>query len=111
MCVVCALCVYCSLLLLCTFAHFQGDSQIRYFEITDESPYVFYLDMYQSNVPQRGAGVLPKVSVDYMHCEVMKFYKVQHTKGIVEPISMKVPRKVRFALAYKRVHTHTHTQT
>jgi hypothetical protein len=71
----------------------KGDTQIRYFEITDESPYVFFLSMYQSNVPQRGVGVLPKQHVDYMHCEVMRFFKVQHTKGIVEPIAMTVPRK------------------
>ena len=76
----------------CNF-HFQGDTQIRYFEITDKSPYCFYLSMHQSNQPQRGLGSMPKRELDYMNCEVMRFYKL-NTKGIVEPISMTVPRKV-----------------
>ena len=74
--------------------HSQGDTQIRYFEITDASPYCHWLSMFQSNVPQRGVGLMPKRKLDYMNCEVMRFYKVQQTKGLVEPISMTVPRKV-----------------
>ena len=50
--------------------------------------------MYQSNTSQRGVGVLPKRHVNFMECEVMRFYKLQ-TKGTVEPIAMTVPRKVR----------------
>ena len=38
-------------------------------------------------------GALPKREVDYMKCEVMRFYKLL-TKGPVEPVSMTVPRKV-----------------
>jgi hypothetical protein len=37
---------------------------------------------------------MPKRHMDYMKCEVMRFFKLQHTKGLVEPISMTVPRKV-----------------
>ena len=60
----------------------------------DSAPYAHFLSMYQSNTSQRGVGVLPKRHVNYMECEVMRFYKLQ-TKGIVEPIAMTVPRKVR----------------
>ena len=49
--------------------------------------------MHQSNQPQRGLGSMPKRELDYMNCEVMRFYKL-NTKGMVEPISMTVPRKV-----------------
>ena len=49
--------------------------------------------MYQSNLPQRGLGSMPKRELDYMNCEVMRFYKL-NSKGMVEPISMTVPRKV-----------------
>ncbi len=71
----------------------QGDTQIRYFEITAEKPYCFFLNMYQSTAPQRGMGCMPKRHMDYMHCEVMRFFKLQ-IKGMIEPISMTVPRKV-----------------
>ena len=36
---------------------------------------------------------MPKRELDYMNCEVMRFYKL-NSKGMVEPISMTVPRKV-----------------
>lgn len=70
----------------------KGDSTIRYFEVTDAPPYVFFLSMYQSKDPQRGMGYMPKRELEYMKCEVMRFYKLQ-TKGLVEPVSMTVPRK------------------
>ena len=72
----------------------QGDTSIRYFEIIDDC---FFLSMYQSKEPQRGVGCMPKRQLDYMQCEVWRFYKVTPTTratGFVEPISMKVPRKV-----------------
>ena len=72
----------------------QGDTQIKYFEITDKPPYVFFLSMYQPKGPQRGAGVMPKRELDYMKCEVMRFYVL---RGImVEPTPLTVPRKVRW---------------
>ena len=71
----------------------QGDTQIKYFEIVDTAPYTHFLSMYQSPASQRGVGVLPKRHINFMECEVMRFFKLQ-TKGIVEPIAMTVPRKV-----------------
>ena len=50
----------------------QGDSVIRYFEITDESPYVHYLNCYQSSEPQRGMGMLPKRAVNVNNCEITR---------------------------------------
>ena len=80
--------------IMCDCAPIQGDTNVRLFEVTDESPYVFFLNLYQSNVPARSMCSMPKRHVDFMKCEVMRFFKVQHTKGLVEPISMTVPRKV-----------------
>ena len=37
---------------------FQGDGNIRYYEIVDQSPYVYYLSEYLSSSPQRGLGEL-----------------------------------------------------
>ncbi|CAL9694768.1 unnamed protein product [Knipowitschia caucasica] len=69
----------------------KGDSTIRYFEITDESPYVHFLSLFSSKEPQRGAGFLSKRGVDVNKCEIARFYKLHERK--VEPISMTVPRK------------------
>ena len=35
----------------------KGDGNIRYFEVTDESPYVHFLSQFQSNAPQRGVEI------------------------------------------------------
>ena len=78
----------------CVHVPTQGDTQIRFFEVTDDSPYVFFLSMYQSTIPGRSVCSLAKRHMDYMKCEVMRFFKLQHTKGLVEPLSMTVPRKV-----------------
>lgn len=70
----------------------KGDSNIRYFEITEDAPFIHYLNMYQSSDPQRGIGFMPKRGVNVNSCEIARFYKL-HTKGLCEVISMTVPRK------------------
>lgn len=50
----------------------QGDCTIRYFEVTDESPYVHFLSLYSSKEPQRGAGFLSKRGVDVNKCEIAR---------------------------------------
>lgn len=69
----------------------KGDCTIRYFEVTEESPYIHFLSLYSSKEPQRGAGFLSKRGVDVNKCEIARFYKLHERK--VEPISMTVPRK------------------
>nr|XP_056720879.1 coronin-6 isoform X1 [Euleptes europaea] len=69
----------------------KGDSSIRYFEITDEAPYVHYLSTYSSKEPQRGMGFMPKRGLDVSKCEIARFYKLHERK--CEPIVMTVPRK------------------
>ncbi|NXT36742.1 CORO6 protein, partial [Pelecanoides urinatrix] len=48
----------------------KGDSSIRYFEITDEAPYVHYLNTYSSKEPQRGMGFMPKRGLEVSKCEI-----------------------------------------
>ena len=72
---------------------FQGDCNIRYFEISKESPYIHYLSQYTSAIPQRGFGVLPKCALNVNKCEIFRLYKLS-SNGLCEPISMVVPRKV-----------------
>ncbi|XP_041078925.1 uncharacterized protein LOC121296998 isoform X1 [Polyodon spathula] len=69
----------------------KGDSSIRYFEVTEESPYVHFLNTYSSKEPQRGMGYMPKRGLDVNKCEISRFYKLQERK--CEPIIMTVPRK------------------
>lgn len=54
------------------FIFLQGDSSIRYFEITDEAPYVHYLNTYSSKEPQRGMGYMPKRGLDVNKCEIAR---------------------------------------
>ncbi|XP_078235313.1 coronin-6 isoform X3 [Pogona vitticeps] len=69
----------------------KGDSSIRYFEITEEAPYVHYLSTFSSKEPQRGMGFMPKRGLDVSKCEIARFYKLHERK--CEPIVMTVPRK------------------
>ncbi|XP_019752416.1 coronin-6 [Hippocampus comes] len=69
----------------------KGDSSIRYFEITEEPPYVHYLNTFSSKEPQRGMGFMPKRGVDVSKCEIARLYKLHDKK--CEPITMTVPRK------------------
>lgn len=56
----------------CSSSGFQGDCTIRYFEVTDESPYVHFLNLYSSKEPQRGAGFISKRGVDVNKCEIAR---------------------------------------
>ncbi|CAH8450851.1 unnamed protein product [Schistosoma haematobium] len=70
----------------------KGDSTIRYFEITDEQPYIHYINMLTSSDPQRGMGWMPKRGLDVNQNEIARFYKL-HAKGLCEVIPFTVPRK------------------
>ncbi|XP_064867259.1 coronin-2B-like [Oncorhynchus nerka] len=71
----------------------KGDGNIRYYEITTEKPYLQYLMEFRSPAPQKGLGVMPKHGLDVTACEVFRFYKLVTLKGLIEPISMIVPRR------------------
>lgn len=57
---------------VCVCVCVQGDSSVRYFEITDEPPYVHYLSTFSSKEPQRGMGFMPKRGVDVSKCEIAR---------------------------------------
>ncbi|KAJ6651236.1 hypothetical protein lerEdw1_021164 [Lerista edwardsae] len=71
----------------------KGDGNIRYYEISTEKPYLTYLMEFRSPAPQKGLGVMPKHGLDVSACEVFRFYKLITLKGLIEPISMIVPRR------------------
>lgn len=66
---------------------------IRYFEITAETPFVHYINTFQTPDPQRGIGSMPKRGCDVSSCEIARFYRLNNS-GLCQVISMTVPRKV-----------------
>ncbi|XP_016405967.1 coronin-2B-like [Sinocyclocheilus rhinocerous] len=74
-------------------SHPQGDGNIRYYEVSPEKPFLQFLMEFRSPAPQKGLGVMPKRGVDVSECEIFRFYKLVTLKGLVEPISMIVPRR------------------
>ncbi|KAJ3414223.1 Coronin-like protein crn1 [Chytridiales sp. JEL 0842] len=69
----------------------KGDGNIRYYEWVDDEKGLYILSEYKSSDPLRGIGFLPKTACNLGECEVARIFKVHPT--MVEPISMKVPRK------------------
>jgi len=70
----------------------KGDSVIRYFEITQEPPFVHYINTFQTPDPQRGVGMMPKRGCDVTSCEITRFFRLNNS-GLCQVISMTVPRK------------------
>ncbi|XP_018895730.1 coronin-6 isoform X2 [Bemisia tabaci] len=70
----------------------KGDSVLRYFEITEEPPFVHYINTFQTPDPQRGIGMMPKRGCDVNACEISRFYRLNNS-GFCQVISMTVPRK------------------
>ena len=52
----------------------KGDSAIRYFEYTNDSPYIHYLNTFSSSDPQRGMGMMPKRGLNVGQCEISKYF-------------------------------------
>lgn len=71
----------------------KGEGCIRYYEIVDEQPYIYYLNQFISGQPQKALGCMPKRGLNVSACEIFRFYKVQGSGNIIEPISFIVPRK------------------
>jgi len=69
----------------------KGDGNIRYYEVVDEAPYIYFLSEFKSATPQRGMGWVAKTSLDTSSCEIARLLKV--TASAIEPISFTVPRK------------------
>ncbi|KAG5885782.1 hypothetical protein JTB14_031217 [Gonioctena quinquepunctata] len=49
----------------------KGDGNIRYYEVTDEPPYIHFLNQFLSGNPQRGLGCMAKRGLKPSQCEVM----------------------------------------
>jgi len=69
----------------------KGDGNIRYYEVVDDAPYIYFLSEFKSATPQRGMGWVAKTSLDTSTCEIARLLKV--TASAIEPVSFTVPRK------------------
>jgi len=69
----------------------KGDANIKYFEMTKEAPYSYFLTQYSDNVSQKGACFLPKRTCDTKKCEIARCLRVMGDSVI--PVSFSVPRK------------------
>lgn len=70
----------------------KGDSIVRYYEITNESPYAHYLNLYQTKDAQRAFAFQGKRGIDMKSCEITRMYKILNS-GLCEVIPFTVPRK------------------
>lgn len=71
----------------------KGEGSIRYYEIVDEDPHIYYLNSFISGQPQKALGWMPKRGLNVRACEIFRFYKLHGSGNIVEPIAFNVPRK------------------
>lgn len=71
----------------------KGEGNIRYYQLTSEKPYLHFLMDFRSPLPQKGMGIMPKRGLNVTACEVFRFYKLVTIKGLIEPVSMIVPRR------------------
>lgn len=70
----------------------KGDSVIRYFEYTDEHPYLHYISTFQASEPQRAIAMLPKRVCDVKSCEIARIFRAT-SNGVVAVHPFIVPRK------------------
>ena len=70
----------------------KGDGNIRYYEITNEGEFIYFLDEYKSAEPLQGVCSVPKRALDILGCEIVRLLKLN--KSSVQPIAFRVPRKV-----------------
>jgi len=69
----------------------KGDGNVRYYELVDDAPYIYFLSEYKSATPQRGMGWVAKTQLETSTCEIARLLKL--TASAVEPISFNVPLK------------------
>ena len=69
----------------------KGDGLVRYYEIVPDAPYMYIIDEFRSNDPQKGIAFLPKRACNTTLCEVARAYRLLNSW--IEIASFQVPRK------------------
>jgi len=73
----------------------KGDGNIRWYELIDDAPHIFYLGEYRSSTSAKGACLVPKRGLNIMKNETARILKMTSSQT-VEPLSVNVPRKGDF---------------
>jgi hypothetical protein len=68
----------------------NGDSSVKFWEMNDEPPYVYYLTESLSTRQQASVARLPKTSCDVRNVEVARFLKL--SGSTLEEFGIRVPR-------------------
>ena len=63
----------------------------RLYEVKND--YMTYLNSQNYGEPHKGVAVMPKRGVNFMACEIMRFYRVLPNKNLIEVLNWTVPRK------------------
>jgi hypothetical protein len=69
----------------------KGDTNIKFYEISDYFPFINNLSEYKSSQSQAGLAMIPQRLNDVDKCEVANFMKLSGTE--ISTISFQVPRK------------------
>jgi len=69
----------------------KGDANIKFFEITDEDPFMHFLTDFRSNESHKSIAFAPKAACDSSICEIA--FCLRLMKDFVQPVSFQVPRK------------------
>lgn len=69
----------------------KGDGNIRYFELSDDAPFISKIEEFRTTVSAKGTCFVPKRGLDVMNRETARAMKL--TTNAVEPISFVVPRR------------------
>lgn len=73
----------------------KGDASIKYFEVVDDDPALYFLSEYRTNEAQKSAGFLPKRACDTKTCEIDIAMRLlpDGANAYIQPVSFQVPRK------------------
>lgn len=70
----------------------KGDASVRYYEVVDSSPYLYYINTFRGGDAQRGLDSLHKKYLNTHECEIARFFKLTNQNN-VEIVHFNVPRR------------------
>lgn len=63
----------------------KGDSNIRYYEINNDPPFVHYINVYSESEPQRGIGFMPKRGLNITENEIARYFSLVYVLFFILP--------------------------
>lgn len=69
----------------------KGDASVRYYEVVNDDPALYFLSEFRSNEAQKSVTFLPKLACDVSACEIAVGLRLM--TNYIQPVSFQVPRK------------------